>query len=122
MTRTTIPRPLLLSWDLTAVLTFVAFGRTAHDIDTAVDAYLRVAAPFVIALVVAWVAARAWRDAVSWRTGIVVWVITVALGMALRRVAFDGGLAVAFVVVTTLFLGAVLLGWRLVARSWARRS
>lgn len=121
-TRTAIPRPLLLSWDLTHVLFFVATGRTAHDVDTGFSAFTRIAAPFVIALVVAWVVARAWRDATSWRTGIVVWVITVALGMVLRRAVFDGGLALPFVIVTSLYLGAVLLGWRAIARWWARRS
>lgn len=119
---TRIPRPLLLSWDLTAVLSFVAFGRTAHDIDTGFTAYLRVAAPFVIALVVAWTVSRAWRDALAWRTGIVVWSVTVVLGMALRRFVFGRGTAVAFVIVTALFLGVVLLGWRLVARWWVNRS
>lgn len=111
-----IPRPLLLSWDLTNVLFFVATGRTAHDIDTGLGAYVRIAAPFVIALALAWLVARAWRDATSWRTGVIVWTVTVAGGMALRRLVFDRSTALAFVIVTTLYLGAVLLGWRLIAR------
>jgi hypothetical protein len=111
--RRQIPRPWLLSWDLTNVLFFVATGRTAHDIDTGMAAFGGVAAPFVIALIVAWVVARAWRDAISWRTGTAVWLVTVALGLLLRRVAFDGGTAPAFVI--------VLLGWRWIARWWERR-
>ena len=110
-----------MSWDLTNVLFFVATGRTAHDIDTGFGTYVRVAAPFVIALALAWLVARAWRDATSWRTGVIVWIVTVAGGMALRRIVFDRGTALAFVIVTTLYMGAVLLGWRLIARWLERR-
>jgi hypothetical protein len=119
--RRQVPRPLLLSWDLTNVLFFVATGRTAHDIDTGLAAFGRVAAPFVIALIVAWVAARAWRDVISWRTGTAVWLVTVALGMLVRRAVFEGGTALPFVIVTTVYLGTVLLGWRWIARWWERR-
>lgn len=119
--RTALPRPVLLSWDLTNVLFFVAVGRTAHDIDTGVPAFTRVALPFVIALLAAWVAGRAWVEPLSTRTGLVVWAVTVVVGMTLRRLVFEGGLALPFVIVTTLYLGAVLLGWRAIARWWAGR-
>lgn len=120
-TRATIPAPLLLSWDLTNVLFFVATGRTAHDIDTGTAAFLRVAAPFVIALVVGWLAARAWRAALSWRTATIVWTVTVVVGMVLRRLVWDGGIALPFVLVTTAYLGGVLFGWRAIVRWWRSR-
>jgi hypothetical protein len=77
---------------------------------------LSVAAPFLIALAVGWAAARAWRAPVAWRTGLVVWPVTVALGMVLRRFAFDRGTATSFIVVASVATGLLLLGWRLVAR------
>ena len=49
------------------------------------------------------------------------WAGTVAGGQALRVVSGQGT-AVAFIVVSLLFLGLFLLGWRLVARLFARRS
>ena len=48
------------------------------------------------------------------RTGVGVWAITVAAGMALRALS-GGGIAVSFIVVASLFLAAGLIGWRVVA-------
>jgi Protein of unknown function (DUF3054) len=48
-------------------------------------------------------------------------VTTVALGMVLRKFVFDDGTATAFVIVATVFTGAVLNGWRLAARSTISR-
>jgi hypothetical protein len=75
-----------------------------------------VAAPFLIALAVGWAAARAWRAPMAWRTALVVWPVTVAVGMLLRRFVFDRGTATSFIVVASVATGLLLLGWRLVAR------
>jgi hypothetical protein len=77
-----------------------------------VTGVVKVAAPFVIALAVGWLAIRAWRAPRAMRTGVVVWLVTVAVGMALRRTVFDRGIAPAFVMVTTVVLGVFLVGWR----------
>lgn len=53
--------------------------------------------------------------------GVLVCVSTVALGMALRVVSGQGT-AVAFVLVALGFLGAVMLGWRLLGAYVQRRS
>jgi len=105
--------------DIVSVLAFVAIGRRNHDGGTAINEVLSVAAPFLIALAVAWAGGRAWRAPQSLRTGIAVWVPTVVVGLALRRLVFDHGIATAFVIVATLFLGFALLGWRAIA---TRRS
>jgi hypothetical protein len=103
--------------DVVAVLLFVTLGRRSHDEGgNVVTGVLSVAAPFLIALAVGWAAARAWRAPVVWRTGLVVWPVTVALGMVLRRFAFDRGTATSFIVVASVATGLLLLGWRLVAR------
>jgi hypothetical protein len=44
-------------------------------------------------------------------------VTTVALGMVLRKLVFDEGTATAFVIVATVFTGAVSNGWRLAVRT-----
>ena len=78
---------------------------------------LGVAAPFLIGLAVGWLLVPgARRDPVSLRTGAGVWVATVVIGLLLRRFAWDRGTALSFVVVTTLVLGLLLLGWRAI---WA---
>ncbi len=98
--------------DIVSVLVFVTVGRRNHDGGTAINAVFSVAAPFLIALAVAWVGGRAWRAPQSLRTGVAVWVPTVVVGLALRRLVFDHGIAMPFVIVATLFLGFALLGWR----------
>ena len=45
-----------------------------------------------------------------------VWTVTVVGGLALRSVVFDRGIAVSFMIVAALTLGALLLGWRAAAR------
>ena len=116
--KTVIARAAVL--DIVGVLAFVAIGRRNHDEGTGIGAVLSVAAPFLIALAVAWAGSRAWRAPQSLRAGFTVWVSTVVVGLALRRLVFDHGIASPFVIVATLFLGFVLLGWRLVARRLAR--
>ncbi len=103
--------------DVVAVLLFVALGRRSHDEGgNVVAGVLSVAAPFLIALAVGWAAARAWRAPLALRTALVVWPVTIALGMVLRRFAFDRGTATSFIVVASVATGLLLLGWRLVAR------
>lgn len=101
--------------DAGAVVAFVAIGRRSHDEGSSIGGALRVAGPFLLALALAWLLARAWRAPFALRTGVVVWVVTVTAGMALRRAVFDRGIAWAFVVVATSFLGLLLVGWRAMA-------
>jgi len=102
--------------DVVAVLVFVALGRRSHDEPgNAVVGALRVAAPFLIGLTVAWLVARAWRRPTALVTGLTIWPITVALGMVLRRTVFDRGTAASFIVVATIATGVLLIGWRLAA-------
>jgi hypothetical protein len=110
--------------DVVAVLVFVALGRRSHDEGgNAVSETVTVAAPFLLALALGWLEARAWRAPRALATGVIVWVVTVALGMVLRRFVFDRGTATSFIVVATLVTGALLLGWRLVATKLsAKRS
>ncbi|MFN8020659.1 MAG: DUF3054 domain-containing protein [Acidimicrobiales bacterium] len=109
--------------DAVAVLVFVAIGRRSHDEGgNAVAETAKVAAPFLIALVVGWVAARAWRRPRALATGVTIWVCTVAVGMVLRHWVFDRGTAASFVIVATIVTGVFLLGWRAVVGFAARRS
>ncbi len=108
---------IALAFDVASVAAFVVIGRRSHDDGLTVAGVARTAAPFLLALAIGWVLARGWRAPVAIRTGVVVWVTTVVAGLALRRVAFSDGTAVAFVIVTAVTLGLLLFGWRAVARS-----
>jgi hypothetical protein len=108
--------------DIISIVVFVAIGRRNHNEGDSLSGIAGVAAPFLIALAVGWVAARAWTRPMQVEAAFIIWPITVALGMVLRHFAFDRGTALPFIIVATLFTGVFLIGWRLVAtRVWSGR-
>lgn len=98
--------------DLLAVLIFAAFGRASHE-ESVLGAPLT-ALPFWIGLGAGWwlVRSRSGRSPIEVGPGVTVWVTTLVLGMLLRVITGQGT-ALAFVVVATLVLGVLLVGWRL---------
>jgi Protein of unknown function (DUF3054) len=107
--------------DIVAIVVFVAIGRRNHSEGEAVDAILTVAAPFLIALAVGWIAAAAWTRPMQVETAFVIWPITVAVGMLLRNLVFDRGTALPFIIVATVVTGVFLVGWRMLATIAERR-
>lgn len=103
--------------DVVGIIVFVTIGRRNHDEGVAPAGVIETAAPFVIAALAGWLIARGWKSPVAIGTGAIIWVTTVALGMVLRKLVFDDGTATAFVIVATVFTGAVLNGWRLAVRT-----
>jgi len=108
--------------DAVSIVIFVAIGRKNHDEGQAASGIFRVAAPFLLALLVGWVIARAWKEPLSQKSGVLVSLTTIVLGMLLRKLVFDDGTATAFIIVATVFLGTLLNGWRLLARTRLARS
>lgn len=111
------PALTALALDGLAVLVFVVVGRDEHEQGTAVGEIATVAAPFLSGLAVG--TAIVWagrREPRSLPAGLVVAATTLVVGTLLRRVVWDRGTAVAFVVVTATFLAVCLLGWRLIWR------
>ena len=106
--------------DIAAIVVFVAIGRRNHNEGEAIDGILTVAAPFLIALGVGWIVARAWTRPMQVETAFIIWPVTVALGMVLRHLVFDRGTALPFIIVATLVTGAFLVGWRMVAHRVTR--
>jgi len=102
--------------DVSSVLLFVAVGRRNHNEGNTIAGVVDVALPFLIALIVAWTTSQAWRKPSVLPTGIIVWLITVVLGLLLRNLVFDRGIALPFVIVATLTLGFLLVGWRAIFR------
>lgn len=106
--------------DLLAVLIFAVAGRASHGLDPL--GVLSTAWPFLLACLVAWVALWALGDdGYGLRAGLVVWLVTLLGGMALRLATGDTA-APAFFAVATLFLAGTLGGWRLVAHLRRRRA
>jgi hypothetical protein len=104
------------------VLLFAVVGRASHDEGLTLAGVARTAWPFLAGTAAGLgLAAFAHDDPRSTRAGIRVWLLTVVVGLLLRRLT-DAGTAPSFVVVATVVLGALFLGWRLTARvrRWTR--
>ncbi len=114
--------PLALGIDVFSVTLFVAVGRREHERDSAIAGLIGTAAPFLIALALAWLVLRAWQRPTDWRTGVGIWAITLVAGMLLRNLVFDDGTATSFIIVAASFLALFLVGWRLAFAGFERRS
>lgn len=115
---------LVLLVDVVLVVVFAAIGRATHDGDVLGplgSGLATTAWPFLVALGLGWLIARAWRAPLApVRTGLIVWAVTVVIGMVLRAVSGQG-VAVAFVIVASITLALFLVGWRAVAQLVSRR-
>lgn len=99
--------------DAALVIVFAMLGRGSHAEQLSLAGIWQTAWPFLAGLAIAWIAARAWRSpGAILRSGVPLWVGTVAIGMVLRVLFTSGGAALPFVVVATLVLGLLLVGWR----------
>lgn len=114
---------LAVAADVLSILLFVIMGRRNHnESNSAIGEVIEVAAPFLIALALGWFAQRLWTNPVRVQRGIILWLITVTFGLILRRSMFERGTAVSFMIVTTLVLGVLLVGWRIAADRWSSRG
>ena len=108
--------------DALCVVLFCAIGRRSHAEGVTVAGVAETAWPFLVGAGVGWLISAGWRRPIALvPTGVAVWVCTVVVGMALRKLN-SGSVAATFVVVASLVTGALLLGWRAVAAMLARRS
>jgi hypothetical protein len=108
--------------DVVFVVLFTVIGRVSHGEGLAFGGVIQTAWPFLAGTVLGWLVTAGWRRPLALvRTGIPIWVLTVAVGMVLRVVSAQG-IAFSFVIVATIFVGLFLLGWRAVVTPIARRA
>jgi hypothetical protein len=110
--------------DAFVIVLFVVIGRSNHHHGLAATGVISTTWPFAVGLALGWlyVVLRK-QDGSSLRSAVVVWLCTVAVGMVLR-VIFGQGTAFAFILVALGFLGALMLGLRVLwrARHWRRQN
>ncbi|MGJ6979265.1 DUF3054 domain-containing protein [Aestuariimicrobium soli] len=100
--------------DLVLVAIFATVGRASHGESLTPAGIFHTAWPFMTALLVSWaVMLLRRRPTATVAAGIFVWICTVAGGMFLRSWSGDGT-AVPFIIVATVVLAVLLIGWRLV--------
>ncbi len=103
------------------MLAFAALGRASHDTAPFGIGLVTTAWPFVVALVIAWAASFALRKPTAIvPTGLIIWLVTAAGGLGIRVLSGDTA-AVPFIVVATITLAILLLGWRLIVTLVARK-
>ena len=106
--------PARIAIDLVLVVVFAVVGRASHGEALSLDGLLVTGWPFLLGCLIGSVLASVVLR-LSWlREGLLVWAITVVLGMLLRGIT-GGGMAIGFLIVATVVLAAFLVGWRMVA-------
>lgn len=113
---------LAFAADVICVIAFVAVGRRNHAEGVTLAGIAETAWPFLTGTVVGWLVSRGWRRPTTpVPTGVIIWICTVVVGMALR-VASGEGIAFSFILVATLVTGVLLVGWRAVRAGLSRRT
>ncbi|ROS59522.1 DUF3054 family protein [Frigoribacterium sp. PhB160] len=108
--------------DLALVVAFVLIGRRSHAEGVDPAGLATTLWPFAVGLVVGWLSVLGVRWPLpAIRSGGVVVVSTVVLGMLLRVVSGQG-VQPSFVVVTVVVLAVFLVGWRALATLLRRRG
>jgi hypothetical protein len=108
--------------DVLVILLFVGIGRANHHHGESLSGLASTTWPFAVGLGIGWMIVLARRQkGVSLTAGIEIWLSTVAFGMILRVISGQGT-AFAFIVVALVFLGALMLGLRLVGSRLVARS
>lgn len=124
----TLPPPrtvaLALGTDVVLVVVFAAIGRVSHGESLLGIDGLGLAHttwPFLVALLVGWLAMRLWRFPLAiLNAGVAVWLYTLVGGMLLRTLSGQS-VQVAFVIVAAIVLGLFLVGWRVAVAVVSRR-
>lgn len=108
--------------DVVLIVLFALIGRSSHGESDSALALWITAYPFLAGWAIAYVTSGGWsRPMRFWPTGVVVWILTVFVGLAIRVATGQGDvdgnpLPISFVIVATIVLGVFLLGWRGIAR------
>jgi peptidoglycan/LPS O-acetylase OafA/YrhL len=97
--------------DVICILVFAIVGRSSHHEATDLLGVAHTAWPFLAGCLVGTLIGRTWRQPVSLKSGVAVWLGTVVIGMILRLVT-GAGVSLSFVIVAGCVLALFLLGWR----------
>ncbi|MDR6170835.1 hypothetical protein QE359_001864 [Curtobacterium sp. SORGH_AS776] len=112
--------------DVVLIVVFALVGRSSHGEGSTALGVWTTAYPFLAGWAIAYVTSGAWsRPLRFWPTGVVAWILTVFVGMAIRVATGQGDvdgnpLPISFVIVATIVLGLFLVGWRAIAQGAIR--
>ena len=101
--------------DVICILIFAIVGRSSHQEATDLLGVAHTAWPFLAGGLIGTLVGRTWRHPFSLKSGVAVWLGTVAGGMVLR-VLTGAGVQLSFIVVASCVLALFLIGWRAIFR------
>jgi hypothetical protein len=107
--------------DLVLVVVFAVIGRASHGEALTLSGVLVTGWPFLVGCLLGSVSAGVLLRLPWLYEGLLVWLTTVVLGMFLRGIT-GGGMAAGFLIVATLVLAVLLIGWRMLAALARRRA
>lgn len=107
--------------DLVLVVVFAIIGRASHGEALTLGGVLVTGWPFFVGCLLGSVLAGVLLRLPWLYEGLLVWLTTVVLGMFLRGIT-GGGMAAGFLIVATLVLAFLLIGWRMLAALARRRA
>lgn len=125
MTASRMPIALIIVIDVILVAVFCVIGRLSHaeGVFSNIPGLLGTTWPFLVAVLAAHAVMLIRRTpADRMLPGVVIWAVTVVVGLVLRALSGQGT-AIAFMIVATLTLALFLIGWRAVVAltRWMRR-
>jgi Protein of unknown function (DUF3054) len=101
--------------DVICILVFAILGRSSHQETPDLLGVAHTAWPFLAGCLLGTLLGRTWRHPFSIKSGVAVWLGTVAGGMALRLLT-GAGVQLSFVIVAGCVLALLLIGWRAIFR------
>lgn len=109
--------------DIALVVVFAMIGRRSHAEGITAGGLVATASPFLTGTVGAWaiLASRGRPQPATISAGVLVWAVTLVVGMALRAITGQG-VAVSFVLVAGAFTALALIGWRALGAWLVRRA
>jgi hypothetical protein len=110
-----------IALDLVLVVVFAIIGRASHGEALTLGGVLLTGWPFFVGCLLGSVLAGVLLRLPWLYEGLLVWLTTVVLGMFLRGIT-GGGMAAGFLIVATLVLAFLLIGWRMLAALARRRA
>jgi hypothetical protein len=110
-----------IALDLVLVVVFAIIGRASHGEALTLGGILVTGWPFLVGCLVGSLIAGVLLRLPWLYEGLLVWLTTVVLGMFLRAIT-GGGMALGFLIVATVVLAVLLIGWRMLAALARRRA
>jgi hypothetical protein len=101
--------------DVICILVFAILGRSSHQETTDLLGVAHTAWPFLAGGLIGTLIGRTWRHPFALKSGVAVWLGTVAGGMVLR-VLTGAGVQLSFIIVASCVLALFLIGWRAIFR------